>query len=224
MLRWFRALYHCARYARNGTHAVRVLRDFGVDARWSFASAATQEALRGAHKRPLVLVNMNQESLIGSLAVQWALRDALQSEEKVPFIVNAAWLLHPFGWPNWHPPYYVIYKWLPPSWQQGRRVIERAARDLTAGVVSRVYMSIEGQRMRQSRTLHPYRKGAAWLACKSRALVVPVVMQNAFEAMPKGSWRVKEGACVGVRFEEPFDAAGLSVDEVMVRFKRVRVY
>ena len=154
--------------------------------------------------RPLVFANLNQFGHIGSLGVHFVLFNVFN--ERVPFIINLEWALVPFlGWNSalFTSGRYVLLRQIP--WT-GKAVIDRVSQDLISGRTNSVYISVEGQRSR-GKFLSPFKKGAAVLAKKSNALIVPIVMSNScFDAMPFGSWKIRTSSRLHYRFLEPVDS------------------
>ena len=152
-----------------------------------------------------VLVNVNQESLLGSLCVRAVLE---QHAPSARFVVNLAWRLHPFGW-GAESAAYILFKFSSRSWFKAynRRVMDRCADDLAAGRLSAAYISAEGERSKNGLPL-PMRRGAAWLAFRGGLLpLVPVVMRGSRTLMPYGEWRISPGH-VDIYFLEPIPWQG----------------
>lgn len=210
---WVRAVGLCAQCPPRLSD--KLLRTFGCT--WS----ATPHPALPAAPAPVVYAMLNQEGLLASLAIGAALERALGSP--CPFVVNLAWTLHPFGWRTWSSEperRYIIHKWMPSRFGQGKRVIERCAADMRAARLTAACISLEGKRMRSAQCVHPYRKGAAVLAVKAGAHVVPVATRGGFQAMPYGQWRVARGQHISVKFFAPIPP-GLSVDEIMRRVREL---
>lgn len=61
--------------------------------------------------------------------------------------------------------------------------------------------------------LQPFKKGAFVLAIQSGVDIVPAAITGSREIMRKGSWKIRPGATIGVRFGEPISVDGLTLDD-----------
>ena len=93
--------------------------------------------------------------------------------------------------------------------EQSIPAIERAAEALKEGNSFLIFP--EGTRSRTGALL-PFKKGGFILAIKGQAPIVPVAMVGARDAMHKGSL-VIQPVTVSVRFGEPVETAGLTIDD-----------
>lgn len=92
---------------------------------------------------------------------------------------------------------------------QSLPAIERAAGDLREGNSFLIFP--EGTRSRTGELL-PFKKGGFIMAIKGQAPVVPVAIKGARDAMRKGS-PIIQPVRVHVRFGEPVETAGLTMDD-----------
>jgi 1-acyl-sn-glycerol-3-phosphate acyltransferase len=92
---------------------------------------------------------------------------------------------------------------------QSLPAIERAAGDLRDGNSFLIFP--EGTRSRTGELL-PFKKGGFIMAIKGQAPIVPVAVKGAREAMRKGS-PIIQPVRVRVRFGEPVETAGLTMDD-----------
>lgn len=162
---------------------------------------------------PCVLVNLNQQTIVGSLAVRWAL-----APFNPHFVVNLGWRLHPFGWgPD--ASRYIMFKAHEVFSAQNRAVIDRCAADLRSGIISKAYISAEGRRY-PGATVGRYFKGAAILAIKAgRIPLVPVIIRGSDNLMPFGEWRIKPGE-IQIHILDPIKCEGTAA-ELTNKFKYV---
>lgn len=61
--------------------------------------------------------------------------------------------------------------------------------------------------------LGPFKKGAFVLAIQSGVDIVPAAITGSREIMRKGSWKIRPGATINVRFGEPISVDGLTLDD-----------
>jgi 1-acyl-sn-glycerol-3-phosphate acyltransferase len=78
----------------------------------------------------------------------------------------------------------------------------------------------EGTRTRDGR-LRPFKKGAFHMAIQAGVPVVPVTIDGAFRAMPRGALRL-EPVPIRVTIHEPVPTAGMTDDDVLSLLERVR--
>ncbi|HVX89831.1 MAG TPA: lysophospholipid acyltransferase family protein [Gemmatimonadales bacterium] len=86
---------------------------------------------------------------------------------------------------------------------------EEAAKAIRSGFSAVVYA--EGTRSRDGK-LQPFKKGPFVLAIASQVPAVPVWVDGAFEALPKGQWWVRPGV-VTIRVGTPVPTAALRYDD-----------
>ncbi|MCK8501011.1 lysophospholipid acyltransferase family protein [Myxococcus fulvus] len=129
-----------------------------------------------------LFLQLNQTSLSETFVTPPAL------PRPVRIFMNIEYAALPFaGWVPWAQGSTVVVR----QWSaQARRAVDRAAQALREG--ASYYMSIEGRRSEDGR-LNPYRKGAAVLAIRSGATLVPMVFHGARDVLPFGEWRVWPG-------------------------------
>jgi 1-acyl-sn-glycerol-3-phosphate acyltransferase len=70
--------------------------------------------------------------------------------------------------------------------------------------------------------LRPFKKGAFVLAIQTGVEVVPAALLGTREIMRKGSWRVRTGRTVRVRFGEPLAVHGLTMEDRDALTRRAR--
>lgn len=102
--------------------------------------------------------------------------------------------------------------------EQSLPAIDRAAEALREGASFLIFP--EGTRSRTGQLL-PFKKGGFIMAIKSQAPIVPVAITGARDAMHKGSF-VIQPVTVRVRFGEPVETAGMTLDDRDVLAGRVR--
>lgn len=95
---------------------------------------------------------------------------------------------------------------------------EEAGKAIREGFSAIVYA--EGTRSPDGK-LQPFKKGPFVLAIASKVEVVPVWVEGAFEALPKGQLWVKPGV-VTIHFGAPVPTEGLSYDDREALMERVR--
>lgn len=61
--------------------------------------------------------------------------------------------------------------------------------------------------------LHRFKKGAFVLAIQTGAEVVPAALLGTREIMRKGSWKIRTGRTIRVRFGEPLSVRGLTMED-----------
>ena len=96
---------------------------------------------------------------------------------------------------------------------------EEAAEAIRSGISAVVFA--EGTRSPDGK-LHPFKKGPFVLAIASQVPAVPVWVEGAFAALPKGQWWVKPGV-VTIRFGAPVPTEGLNYDDRDRLMDEVRV-
>jgi 1-acyl-sn-glycerol-3-phosphate acyltransferase len=101
---------------------------------------------------------------------------------------------------------------------QSLPAIEQAAEALRAGNSFLIFP--EGTRSRTGELL-PFKKGGFIMALKGQAPIVPVAISGADRAMRKGSPWVQP-VTVRIRFGEPIETAGLTVEDRDALMEAVR--
>jgi 1-acyl-sn-glycerol-3-phosphate acyltransferase len=139
-------------------------------------------------KGPHIFVILNQTSLIESILIPEITR--------LPFVTfaNIGYLLLPFiGWTYALSGAILVIPGLP---LQTKHAVHRACAYLRDSTSSRrqLYMSIEGVRSPDG-TLSPYRLGCARIAIATEATIFPFYIRGARRLLPRGDWRIKDGAC-----------------------------
>ncbi|WP_169558632.1 lysophospholipid acyltransferase family protein [Myxococcus stipitatus] len=160
---------------------------------------------------PYVFLQLNQTSLSEAFVTTAALpRWAL-------IFMNIEFAALPFiGWvPVSQGSVVVVRQWS----AQARRAVDRAADAMRRGAC--FYMSIEGRRSPDG-ALGPYKKGAAVLAIRSGARIVPMVFHGARDVLPFGEWRVRPGR-VRVELLPAIETEGLSYADRDALVERLRV-
>lgn len=61
--------------------------------------------------------------------------------------------------------------------------------------------------------LRPFKKGAFVLAIQTGVEVIPAAIVGSREVMAKGSWRIRTGRTIHVRFGEPLSVEGLKMED-----------
>lgn len=150
--------------------------------------------------KPHLYVWLNQTSLADVVAIAQLLP---------PFysIGNIEYAMMPLlGWAIVPLRFVVIIR----QWKaQAKRGIERAAARLARGQTW--VISSEGSRTPDGRLL-PFKKGPVVLALKSQATIIPLAVQGAREAMPRGEWRLRPGH-IEVHLLQAIPTRGLSYDD-----------
>ena len=95
---------------------------------------------------------------------------------------------------------------------------EEAAKVIREGISAIVYA--EGTRSPDGK-LQPFKKGPFVLAIAAQVEVVPVWVEGAFDALPKGQWYVRPGV-VTVRIGAPIPTEGLTYEERERLMEQVR--
>lgn len=95
---------------------------------------------------------------------------------------------------------------------------EEAGASIREGLSAIVFA--EGTRSVDGR-LHPFKKGPFVLAIASQVEVVPIWIEGAYDALPKGQLYVRPGV-VTLRFGTPVPTAGLNYDDREELMERVR--
>jgi 1-acyl-sn-glycerol-3-phosphate acyltransferase len=72
------------------------------------------------------------------------------------------------------------------------------------------FMSVEGRRSEDG-GLQPFKHGAAVMAIRAGATIVPVITHGVREALPFGDWRVRAGSRVRVVYERAIPTVGLTL-------------
>ena len=75
-----------------------------------------------------------------------------------------------------------------------------------------VVMFAEGTRSRTGE-LRPFKKGAFVLGIQTGVEIVPAAIVGSREIMSKGSWRIRTGRTIRIRFGEPIPVAGLEMKD-----------
>ncbi|MDP2955762.1 MAG: lysophospholipid acyltransferase family protein [Longimicrobiales bacterium] len=70
--------------------------------------------------------------------------------------------------------------------------------------------------------LRPFKKGAFVLAIQTGVEVVPAALLGTREIMRKGSWRIRTGRTVRLRFGEPLSVQGLTMEDRDALARRAR--
>lgn len=170
-------------------------------------------------RRPLMYVLLRQTSLAENFATRVGLPDVRQfamqhggNETKAGkkfTLANFEYLLSPcFGWVTLASGFTTVVRQWP--WQ-AKRALDSAASRVKRGDV--VYMSVEGRRRAEKDgELSEYKRGAAVLAIKTQATIIPVIFFGAEDLLPHGEWRVRPGTAHMVLCEA-VSAAGLTLED-----------
>lgn len=161
-------------------------------------------------RAPVVFLQLNQTSLSETFVTTAALPPASL------IFMNIEFAALPFiGWVLVSQGSVVVVR----QWHaQARRAVDRAVDALRRG--ARFYMSIEGRRSPDG-ALGPYKKGAAVLAIRSGARIVPMVFHGARDVLPFGEWRVRPGR-VRVELLPAIETEGLSYEDRHALVERLR--
>ena len=95
---------------------------------------------------------------------------------------------------------------------------EEAGGSIRSGISAIVFA--EGTRSLDGK-LHPFKKGPLVLAIAAQVPVIPVWIDGAFTALPKGQWYVKPGV-VTLKFGAPVPTAGLDYEAREALMEQVR--
>lgn len=108
--------------------------------------------------------------------------------------------------------------------------IERAKQDLAFEAVDKSVQALqrgasvlaapEGTRSRDG-VLAPFKKGVFVMAIRAQVPVVPVAIDGARHALPKGAWRIQP-ATIHVTIGDPVDTTGLGYDDRAALAEQVR--
>lgn len=101
---------------------------------------------------------------------------------------------------------------------QAKRRIDQAIEDLRRG--DSYLISIEGRRSPDGH-LQPYKRGAAVMAIRSGATVVPFVTLDAHARLPYGSWQVRPGTVRGILCKS-IPTTGMTLDDRHVLTETLR--
>src|SRR6185436_15082337 len=105
------------------------------------------------------------------------------------------------------------------QWQRQRRhALGRTIERVRVG--NNFYISIEGARSRTGEPL-PFKNGAALLAIRAGASIVPIVMSGADEVLPYGEWRVRSGT-IAVTLLEAIPTRGMTANDRHMLTARLR--
>ncbi len=92
--------------------------------------------------------------------------------------------------------------------ERSRESIDEAALKIQSG--QKIIIFPEGTRSADGK-LHPFKKGGFVLAAKTGVPIIPVFLQGAFEAMPKGTLETQSSKVVA-RIGDPIDTTGYSLE------------
>ena len=177
------------------------------------------------HTRPYLFVQCNQTSLLEPVCFQAASYAALRAR----LSAGARWqspftLSTPHFFVNWQYGSWPLLGWvqgLTATWvvrtwpSQARGALDRMIRRMRPASPSvppdSFYISPEGYRSTDG-VLGAYKTGAAVAAIGAGAIVVPVVMKGAQQAMGWGEWRVREVG-ITVVYAETIDPQGMGYDD-----------
>jgi 1-acyl-sn-glycerol-3-phosphate acyltransferase len=152
-----------------------------VDFRVFGLEVSLADANRAYPERGLIVVYLNQTSLIETVILPW------MCPRPAKGILNVEFALIPFfGWVQAVRGRVLVRQW--PA--QAKRQLRRAARDLRRGAC--YFISIEGNRSRDGR-LQPFKKGPVVMAIEGKADLLPVIIEGARDRLPYGHWRVAPG-------------------------------
>jgi 1-acyl-sn-glycerol-3-phosphate acyltransferase len=165
---------------------------------------------RGQYDEPAyVFVQLNQSSLAETFVMP------VSHPRAASIFVNVEYALLP--WVGWHTAasgVMVVRQW---RWQ-ALRAVDRSIEALKRG--HSCFICIEGRRSPDG-TLQPYKKGAAQIAIRAQATIVPLVVQGSRELMPHGEWRIRPGK-VRVVLLEPIPTRGMTLDDRGALTERLR--
>ena len=121
-------------------------------------------------------------------------------------IVNIEYALIPFfGWAIWVFSYVIVRQW---PWQS-KKALSRVDEFLRNG--GNLWMSIEGRRSRNG-LLAPYKKGPAVIAIRSKAKIVPVIIEGTKECSGYRGWHDNERVFT-VRLLPAIATEGMTYDD-----------
>lgn len=105
------------------------------------------------------------------------------------------------------------------NWSAAFAAYGEAATYIREGTSAVVFA--EGTRSRDG-LLKPFKKGPFVLAIAAGVPIVPVLCQNTFELMPRGSWSPRPGT-ITLNVGEPISTAGLDVEDREALAKQTRL-
>jgi len=70
--------------------------------------------------------------------------------------------------------------------------------------------------------IHRFTDGAFQLAIRAQAPILPLVVDGSYDCLPKRSWRFGKPREIFLKVLEPFDTAGLSIDDTEKVRERIR--
>lgn len=159
---------------------------------------------------PYLFLQLNQTSLSETFITPRVLPHPAR------IVANIEYVALPFvGWALLAQGAVVVVRQWP---AQARGAVDRAVRAMRSG--DSFYMSIEGRRSPDG-SLSPYKKGAAVLAIRAGARVVPLLFRGAREILPYGEWRVREGMVV-VELLPAIDVSALRYEDRDALVARLR--
>ena len=164
---------------------------------WTFGIKVTVKGLENIDlNKPYVFVS-NHASMADIPTVMVALNGRVNIVFKKELTRVPIW-----GWALRFGPFIMIDRSNP---RDAMGSIERAAQTIRGG--QSVILFPEGTRTTDGR-LQPFKRGAFTVAAKSRVPVVPMIINNTYGILPKGSLNVKR-ANIAVILEKPIPTIGL---------------
>ena len=148
----------------------------------------------GISQGPYLFVHLNQSCMLESAVFPCAPAGRFPGH----FLMNREFAMLPFlGWSLWLSGGVSIDR---ADKVQAKLGVERVVESMRREGRS-YYMSIEGHRS-ETGALHRYKNGAALIAIRAGATIVPVISKGLREALPYGDWRVRPHSQVKMIYEQ----------------------
>lgn len=190
---------------RSGDLYHRLARRWAKFTLWVFGVNVTTRGLEHLDTSKHYVYVANHASMFDIPAIFAAIPDDIRIILKKELTRVPIW-----GWALKVGPYISIDRYNP---KDAMESIDRAVETIREG--ASVLVFAEGTRSKDGK-LQPFKRGAFALAARSGVPIVPVTVNNSFNIMPKGSWRIQP-ADILVVVDKPIESAGLMGKEDELR-------
>ncbi|MGH2566980.1 MAG: lysophospholipid acyltransferase family protein [Bacteroidota bacterium] len=182
---------------RTGRSYHRVVRNWSRFVLWIFGIRIHAKGLEHLQHGTRYVYVANHASLFDIPAILVGVPDEIRivwkrELAKVPF----------WGWALKYGPYISIDR---DNAKEAMGSIDRAAESIRNG--ASVLVFAEGTRTRDGK-LQPFKRGAFALAARSGVPILPVAVNNSFQILPKGSWRIRQ-ADIELVLDKPIESTGV---------------
>jgi len=190
---------------RTGGWYNSVVRTWSRSVLWIFGVRIHTQGLENLQPGVRYVYVANHASLFDIPAILVGVPDEIRIIWKRELAKIPVW-----GWALKYGPYISIDRG---NAKEAMGSIDRAAERIRGG--ASVLVFAEGTRTLDGK-LQPFKRGAFALAARSGVPIVPVAVNNSFQILPKGSWRIRP-ADIEIVLDKPIETVGVSGKEAEMK-------